>query len=190
MKTLHIATAIIATAFSSASMAWNDTNSVTWGGNRQTVAGAGCSFRNHAGGAIQRGSGLVETTDWITTRAATIQVRTRGNSTISMASDNVLRLASDGSDTGVLATVDYTGAAGGLQSGIVNAAGGTDRITAAAMTVSNTTSNTAALITFTAGGSATLSVAGLTGEASKQAALDGLANDTDYIVNHTVTCSQ
>lgn len=190
MKALKLALAVTAVGLSSASMAFNNDPSVTWEGSSGTVAADGCSFRNHQAGNIIRSiGGLADPTDWVTTSVATIQVRVRGMSSVQMTSDNVLR-QDDGTDTGIIATVDYTGGAGGVASGITNAAGGTDAIASGALSVTDTTSSTASLITFSAGGSASLSMPGQTGDVGRQLALDSLANDTAYKINHTVTCSQ
>ena len=190
MKTLKLTTAVIAAGLSSASIAWNDTPTVTWVGDSGAVAAPGCSFREQTNGVIERGSGLVSPSSWIATTPATIEVRVRGHSSLRMTSDNVLRTA-NGNPTEITATVDYTGADGGAtRSGLNNEAGGTQFIRSNAMGVTGAVTASAELITFTVSGSALLTAGGLTGDEGAQAAMDLLANDTDYKINHTVTCSQ
>jgi hypothetical protein len=63
-------------------------------------------------------------------------------------------------------------------------------ITSGSLSVTGTTSTAAALTTFHAGGSASMTMEGMDGDAGRQAALDRLANDTEYLIYHTVTCTQ
>ena len=167
-------------------MAFNDNPNVTWTGNSGTVAENGCSFRFHDAGTIARGGTL--DADWITSRLSTLQVRSRGQANIVMTSDNKLRLASDNSDTGIVATVDY--ANGGQNSRVLTQSGGTASVTSGSLSVTGTTSTAAALTTFHAGGSASMTMEGMDGDAGRQTALNRLANDTEYLINHTVTCTQ
>ena len=188
MQTLRFATAVMAISLSSADMTWasnpytdwDDKNLSSLGSPSAQTSTTGCSFRYHDAGTIER-RGM----DWVTTRMSTIQVRSQGSSSIVMTSDNVLRLASNNSDTGITATVDYTN--GGRATQVHTRTGGTTSINNNSLSVRGATNTTPQISLFYVGGSATMSVDGQSGH---QAVLDKLANNTEYSINHTLTCTQ
>ena len=191
MQTLRLATAVMAISLLSADMTWASNPYTDWDNKALTSSGVhsaqasanGCSFRYHDAGTMERGGATG--TDWITTRKSTIQVRSQGRSSIVMTSDNVLRLASNNSDTGITATVDYTN--GGRTTEVYTRTDGTTSINNNSLSVRGATNTAPQISLFYVGGSATMSVDGQSGH---QAVLDKLANNTEYSINHTLTCTQ
>jgi len=183
--TSKIVTVVSALTIASSAMAYNDVNNIAWTGNSGTVSAEGCQFRFQANSTMNLGTGE-EAHVWSAATKGTIQVRSRNISSLEMTSDNVLRDA-NGAATDVVATVDYTA---GVNSLIQTNTGGTISKTATSLGVTGITSTEATTTNFHPGGTATMGVAGLTGTASNQAALNALTNGTVYTVNHTVTCTQ
>ncbi len=181
-----ITTAALALALSSTSaLAFNQDNSVSWSGNSGTVEANGCKFGGQNNGVMARGTGPQANT-WLTTTAATIQVRTRGNTALSVESDNVLRNA-DGSDTSVVATVDYTGAGGRPTQALTRT--GVASVTSTSAGISNITGPLSNLHVFHLGGTATMTHAN-DGDLGSDNPIHWLANNANYVINHTVTCTQ
>ena len=143
------------------------------------VEPVGCVFLSASNGAMER-----DDNSWETTTRATFNVRARGALTsIAVTSDNMLRDA-NGTDTGVIATVNYTEANGGLRSGAI-APVGTVSVLPASIAVKNIPANGQSnLFRLFVGGSITMSK-----EDGSVAKYD-LQNNTDYKVNHTVACTQ
>ena len=182
MKNLLITSALIISTASAAS-AFNQENDVSWSGDSLLVEANGCKYGGQDAGAIARND-LV----WSTTKAATIQVRTRGDTTLRVESDNVLRDA-DGADTGVVATVDYLARTGLDDVTEALSRTGTAAVTSTAATVSNITGPLSNLHVFYLRGTATMTKAA-DGDLGGDDPINFLANNTQYKINHIVTCTQ
>ena len=179
MKNLLITSALIISTASAAS-AFNQDNDVTWSGTSGTVEADGCKFGGQSNGTMARNGNV-----WETTRAATIQVRTRGQASVEVTSDNAL-LNADGSATNITATVDYTGAGGMTTQALTRT--GTGSITSTSVSINGITGDLSNLHAFHLGGTATMTSAGA--GMGDNNPIHFLANDADYKINHIVTCTQ
>ena len=182
MKNLLITSALIISTASAAS-AFNQDNDVSWSGDSLLVEANGCKYGGQDAGAIARND-LV----WSTTKAATIQVRTRGDTTLRVESDNVLRNA-DGTDTGVVATVDYLARTGLDDVTEALSRTGTAAVTSTAAVISDITGPLSNLHVFYLRGTATMTKAA-DGDLGGDDPINFLANNTQYKINHIVTCTQ
>jgi hypothetical protein len=185
MKTLISTSAIIAAAIISvaSSASAQETNTMRWDGATGTIGADGCTFVNRQQGVMALGTGDLATT-WTTTRAASVSVRSRGRSSITVTSDNVLR-AADGSPTNLEAVVNYTGST-------IDRRNGTASVTATELSLTGINSNLNVLSRFNMNGTAPMRIAngGVNGGAGDDNLLNWLANNSTYHINHTVTCTQ
>lgn len=189
MTNLTLKTALIATALMTATSA--SANTQTWSGNSGTVGTDGCTFTNRSGantGQMDRSTVAGEEHIWKTTRKGNITVHARGQSSVTVTSDNKLYTDAGVEVNNIVATFNYNGQTGN-QASIIQKRG------AAIATKTNTSlavTNLAAVqgtsqINFLTGGTVTMTT---NGELNGQNALDGLNNDTVYKVIHTVSCVQ
>jgi len=175
MKTL-IATTALALALSSTSSFANTTSTML--GNSGTFA-TECTFVGASDGVMER-----DESKWVSTTRGTFNVQIRGAiAALEVETDGVLR-AADGTNTGIVVTPDYTQNDGGLRSGAI-APTGTVAVTAGKIAVTGITDNGVRnLFQVFVGGSATMSKADGT-----DPLLDVIGN-TQYKINHVVTCTQ
>tara|TARA_R110002153_G_scaffold92238_6_gene224160 strand:- start:1185 stop:1712 length:528 start_codon:yes stop_codon:yes gene_type:complete len=175
MKTIITATALVLALSSTAAFA-STTSTIV--GNSGAFA-TECTFVSASNGAMDR-----EDAKWVTTTRGSFNVQIRGAITsLEVESDNILRNSS-GNPTGITATADYTQGNGGLRSGATSPTGAV-AVTAGKIAVTGITDNGSRnLFQLFVGGSATMS------KANGADPLLNLVGNTEYKINHTVTCTQ
>ena len=140
----------------------------TWGGQSSTF-NDGCEFKlNNAGQMALSG------TTWTVTNPALLKIKTRGVGNIKVTSDNKLRKASGNNPVVDTATVNYTGT---LVTGANN--GGVVNINQTDISIGNLNAgNGVKNLQIELRGTAVMSDT------------DELVSATNYVINHTVTCTQ
>lgn len=166
-------------------------NTQSWVGNSGSVGSVGCVFSNRTGnniGAMTRSSVTGEDHIWKTTRRGAITVIARGQSTVTLTSDNKLFTAEGVEVEGIVATFNYNGLSGDQASIIQRRGASTPAVNDQSLVVSNLGRvQGASRINFFTGGTVTMTA---NGSLNGQSTLSGLSSDTVYKVIHTVTCVQ
>ncbi len=173
MKTLlAIALTLCSTT---ATFANNGTGTATWGGDSGTVHGNGdCQFKTNQAGTMSYDDA---TTTWNTTSNAVVVLKVRNTNNVKVESDNKLRTTNNTAVADVV--VNY------LPQSTISVKGKNDATTnrnSNSLTAGNLKKNGNGVtkVTFSIGGKATM---------TEDETLN-INDDTDYKINHTVTCLQ
>jgi hypothetical protein len=173
MKTLlAIALTLCSTT---ATFANNGTGTATWGGDSGTVHGNGnCQFKTNQAGVMSYNDA---TMTWNTTSNAVVVLKVRNTNNVKVESDNKLRTTNNTAVADVV--VNY------LPQSTVSVKGKNDATTnrnSNSLTAGNLKKNGNGVtkVTFSIGGKATM---------TEDETLN-INDDTDYKINHTVTCLQ
>jgi hypothetical protein len=174
MKTLVIS-AIIASVTATASFANNGSGTATWGGDSGVVHGSGdCQFKKNQAGTMSYDDA---TMTWNTTSNAVVVLKVRNTNNVKVESDNKLRTTNNTAVADVV--VNY------LPQSTISVKGKNDATTnrnSNSLTAGNLKKNGNGVtkVTFSIGGKATM---------TEDETLN-INDDTDYKINHTVTCLQ
>jgi len=187
MKNLIKLTAIALTLTATSASA----NTQVWSGNSGEVGEVGCVFSNRGGnnvGAMTRSEVNGQEHIWNTTRRGAITVVARGQSSVTLTSDNKLYTEEGVEVEGIVATFNYNGLTGDQASVIQRRGASTPTLNDTSLVVSNLGNvQGASRVNFFTGGTVTMTT---NGTLNGQSALSGLNSDTVYKVIHTVTCTQ
>jgi len=187
MKNLIKLTAIALTLTATTASA----NTQVWEGRAGEIGADGCTFTNRGGanvGQMARSEVAGEEHIWKTTRRAGITVHARGQSSVTLTSDNVLYNANGNAVADIVATFNYNGQTGDQGSVIQKRGASNSATNDTSLVVSNLQAvEGSSQINFFAGGTVTMTS---NGQLNGQNPLNGLTNNAMYRVIHTVTCVQ
>tara|TARA_B110000091_G_scaffold190597_1_gene213853 strand:- start:338 stop:916 length:579 start_codon:yes stop_codon:yes gene_type:complete len=192
MNLTKIAIAAIVTSSLATSALANETNTMVWNGDAETAGAIGCAFSNRAQGTMRRGQTAATAHIWEVTTPASVTIRSRGRATLTVAPTDSLLVRADGTATNLSVAVDYTSGAGAAVASTIQRRNGVATVAAEQLQLANITTDINLLTRFNIGGTATMGIVtgGVSGGSGDANTLNWLANDVDYKVSHTVTCTQ